>query len=249
MLTMTRRFGILALALALAACGSTASPYQGMDAEALYATATQEYSEGGYLNAVEALDRLLLSFGDWDRVPEARLMLAHAHFGAQDFLTARAEYVRYLDRYAGEGDAPVAALGVCRSLASLSPDMPRDQTFTNDAILVCRNVVIDYAGTPQSAEAAQLSNSMRVKLAEKEYMTGDFYLRRKLYDSAIKYFEFVANLYTETEFAPMALAGVYHSNVAIGYQDLADEAKELLLSRYPDSPAATSLQSSGGSGS
>jgi outer membrane protein assembly factor BamD len=245
MKTMTRPFASLVLTLAFAACGGSGNPYQGLDADALYQTATQEYSEGEYQNAVRALDRLLLSFGDWDRVPEARLLLAHAHFGSMDYLTARAEYVRYLDRYAGVEGAPIAALGVCRSLASLSPDMPRDQTFTNDAIVVCRNVVIDYSGTQQSAEAAQLANAMRVKLAEKEYMTADFYFRRELYDSAIKYYEFVVNLYTETEFAPRALLGVYHSNVAIGYEDLAEDARTLLLSRYPDSDAAASIRVDG----
>jgi outer membrane protein assembly factor BamD len=245
MQTMTRRFSVFALTLALVACGSTASPYQGMDAPVLYATATQEYEEGEFRNAAEALDRLLLSFGDWDRVPEARLLLAHAHFGAGDFLTARAEYVRFLDRYSGHPEAALAALGVCRSLSSLSPETQRDQTFTGDAITVCRNVVIDYSGSPQSAEAAEISNVMRLKLAGKEFATAEFYFRRKIWDSAIKYYEFVANLYAETEYAPRALAGIYWSNVAIGYQDLADEAKERLLARYPDSEAAALIRTDG----
>lgn len=241
-----RRFFLLAVTLlAAAACGGPGNRYQGMDAEALFRLATEEYSENDFGNAAEALDRLLLSYADWERLPDARMLLAHAHYGDRDYLTARSEYVRFLDRYGGHADAVIAALGVCRSLTALSPDMPRDQVFTRDAITVCRNVLLDYQGTPQALEAAELANRMRLKLAEKEYLTADFYFRRKLYDAAIKYYEFVANLYAETDFAPKSLAGIYYANVAIGYEDEAEAAKQRLLDRYPESPEAAALRTNG----
>ena len=102
-------------------------------------------------------------------------------------------------------------------------------------------MVIDYAGTAQSVEAAEIANQMRMKLAEKELRTGDFYFNRKLYDSAILYYEFVISFYSDTEIAPWALKGLYQSNLAIGYDDLAEEAKERLLREYPESEAATEL--------
>jgi outer membrane protein assembly factor BamD len=232
------------LLAAAAACGS-ANPYQGMDAEALFLRATGEYAEGNYNDAAKALDRLLLAYADWERVPEVRMLLADTHYSTGDYLTARSEYDRFLDRYSGHADAVIASFGVCRSLASLSPDMPRDQVFTRDAITTCRNVVLDYQGTPQSIEAAALATTMRLKLAEKEFMTADFYFRRQLYDSAIKYYEFVASLYSETEFAPKSLAGIYYANLAIGYEDEGDIAKQRLLDTYPESPEATTLRTNG----
>ena len=229
--------------LVAAACGGAGNRYQGMDAEALYRVATEEYAENEFANAADALDRILIAYADWERLPDARMLLAHAHYGDGDYLTARSEYVRFLDRYGGHEDAVVAALGVCRSLAALSPDMPRDQVFTRDAITVCRNVLLDYHGTRQALDAAGLANSMRLKLAEKEYLTADFYFRRKLYFSAIKYYEFVVDLFAEPDFAPKSLAGIYYSNVAIGYEDEAEAAKLRLLERYPESPEAASMRS------
>ena len=58
--------------LVLAACGGPSNIYQGMDAAALFRMAEQEMSEGEHDNAIRTLDRLLLAFGDWERIPEAR---------------------------------------------------------------------------------------------------------------------------------------------------------------------------------
>lgn len=234
--------------VAVAACGGGAARYQGVPPEQLFQIATTEFQEGDYDEAVLALDRLLLAHGDWGRIPEARKMLGDVYFAREDFLTAQAEYQRFLDRYAGHPASPEAALGICRSLAQLAPTPQRDQEYTQEAITSCRNVVIDYAGTEASAEAAQLSNALRHTLAEKDFLNAEFYFRRNLWDAAIKYYEFVANLYPESEFAPRALLGLYNANQAIGYDDLADEARQRLLERYPDSEAAEELRANGSAG-
>jgi len=248
MFSTTRRITSLALAAASLAtftgCGS-ANPYQGMSDQDLFRIGQQKFEEGKWGDAIRPLDRLLITFGNSELAPQARLMMADAYFNKGDLLTARSEYQRFLDRFASDPKAPVAALGNCKSLAALSPDPERDQSYTNDAIGVCRNVVVDYAGTPQGAEAADIADQMHKKLAEKEFLNAQFYLRRKLYDSAIKYYEFVVQLYSDTEYAPEALKGIYLSNTAIGYDDLAEEARQRLLESYPDSPAAQELRTDG----
>lgn len=238
----TAALATLAATLGLAACGGGASRYQGVEPDALFQLASDEFAEGDHGNAITVLDRLLITHGDWDRVPEARLMLGDVYFDRGDFLTARSEYTRFLDRYAGHPSSAAAALGICKSLASLAPTAERDQGYTQEAISSCRNVVIDFAGQEASAEAARVSNELRHTLAEKEFLTGEFYYRRKLFDAAIKYYEFVANLYPESQFAPASLLGVYLSNMEIGYDDLAEEARDLLFQRYPDSEAAGQIR-------
>ena len=230
--------------LALGACGG-GPRYQGTPPDQLFEIAQTEYREGEHDNAIQALDRILLQHGDWENVPETRLLLGHVYFAKEEYLTARSEYNRFLDRYPGHPDAPDAALGICRSLAQLAPVPQRDQTYTEQAIQACRNVVIDFAGMEQASEAARISNELRQTLAEKEYLNGQFYERRELYDAAIKYYEFVINLYPESELVPAALLGVYRSNTAIGYDDLAQEARERLLEEFPDSQAAQELRTNG----
>lgn len=235
---------LILLPFALSACGG-GNQYQGMDADALFRLAQIEVEEGDHDNAIEALDRLLISFGDWDRTPDARLMLADEYFARGDFLTSRSEYSRFLDRYPGHASSPDAALGTCRALAALAPKPQRDQTYTQEAIITCSNVVIDYSGLPQAGEAATVATELRLVMAEKEFQIADHYFRRGAYFSAIKYFEFVASLYPETEWAPRALLGIYRSNVELEYDDLAEEARQRLLERYPDSPAAVEIRTDG----
>jgi outer membrane protein assembly factor BamD len=233
-----------ALLVLLVGCGG-GDPYQGMDPDALFRMAQSEVEEEDYGNAIDVLERLTLAFVDWPRIPEARLLLADAYFGDGEYLTARSEYQRFRDRFVGNPRTVDAALGECRSLAALAPHPQRDQAYTRDAITICGNVTIDYAGSPQATEAGQVRDSLRHTLAEKEYLTAAHYFRRKQYDPAILYYQFVVTLYPETEFAPQALLGLYRANGAIGYDDLAEEARTRLLQEYPDSDAAGEARAEG----
>ncbi|MGD8870511.1 MAG: outer membrane protein assembly factor BamD [Gemmatimonadota bacterium] len=236
----TRAF-IGLMSLGLAACGGS-SQYQGLDAEELYRTARMEYDEGSYDNTIEALERLMVAFPTYDSLPSARFLLAESYFAKEEYITARSEYQRFLDRYVGHPLSPAAALGMCRSLSELSPIPQRDQTFTREAVTICGNVIVDYAGTPEALEAAEVRQSLRETLAEKEYLNARHYFRRKQYDPAIKYFEFVVDDYPESDYAPQALLGLYRSNEEIGYDDLAEEARTRLLREYPDSEAADEVR-------
>ena len=238
-----RSSGTLALlALLLGACGG-ADRYQGMDAETLYQLARSEYDEGSWGNAIDALERLMVTYQTFDRLAEGRFLLAEAYYHDDQFVTARSEYQRFLDRYVGHDLSAAAALGMCKSLERLSPRPQRDQTFTREAITTCGNVIIDYAGTPEATEAAGIRQELREKMAEKEYLNARHYFRRKQYDPAIKYFEFVIDLYPESTYAPQALLGLFRANDAIGYDDLAEEARSRLLREYPASEAAQEVQS------
>lgn len=232
----------LIAALLFSACGGGVSRFQGVPPEQIFQMADSAFQDESYDDAIEALDRIVIAHGDWDRLPEARLMLGRAYFEKGDYLTARVEFQRFIDRYAGHPSAGDASLGMCESLAELAPQPQRDQGYTQEAMGVCRNVIVDFAGQPQAIEAAEISNRLRLVLAEKEFENADFYFRRGMYDSAIKYYEFVVTLYSESEFAPQALLGIYHSNQAIGYDDLADDARDQLLRDYPDSQAASEIR-------
>jgi len=227
-----------------AACGGR-DRFSGLTADGIYQMALNEIAEEDWGNAIEALERFNVTFGDDPRIPEVRMRLADAHFADGDYLTARAEYQRFRDRFVQHPRVAEAALGECRSLAALAPVPQRDQTHTEEALTVCGNITVDYAGRPEAAQAAEIRTELRRLMAEKEYLNASHYFRRRQYDPAIKYFEFVVALYPDTEFAARALLGIYRANLEIGYDDLAEEARARLLRDYPTSVEAQELTANG----
>ena len=234
---------ISALLLSAAGCAS-APPFQGMTASDLHALGRTEYEAGNYGDAVEALDHLLLLFPDYPQAAEARFLLAQAYVADEQFLEGADEYQRFLDRHRGHLLAPDAALGVCRARAELSPISQRDQTYTREAVTVCRNVTRDYEGDV-ATEAEAIANDLRAKLAQKEYENAEFYFNRGAFDSAILYWEILVDEFGDTEWAPRALLGIIRSYEEIGYQDLVEEYRQQLLNSYPDSEAANQLRVAG----
>jgi outer membrane protein assembly factor BamD len=209
-----------------------------MEAPDMHALAEIEFRDGDHEEVQRVLNRLFVAFPSYQRTPEARLLLADSYFADEQYITAASEYRRFIDRYPGDTRAPVAAIGLCKSSAALSPEIQRDQSLTEDAELVCRNVATDYGGTPQGEEAARIAGDMRLKLAQKQYMIGAYYFRRKYWDSSIMYWDWVERDYPETVWAPRALLGIMRAYEKIGYQDLVEETRKKILDSYPNSPEA-----------
>ncbi len=227
-----------------AACGG-GLPYPGLTADEVYALALQAREQEDWDDAIRAFEFVLFSPG-FNRAAEARLLLANVQYSKGRFIESRSEYQRVIDRWPADTVAVRAALGVCRSLASLSPITQRDQAFTRQARLACRQVAGDFAGTVMGLEAARLADQMLLKLAERDYDTGRHYLKRGLLDSSLLYFEEVASQYPDTEWAPWALYQMIDVFGRIGYQRDVEVTRELLLDAYPDSEPAQLLLENGG---
>jgi outer membrane protein assembly factor BamD len=238
---------ILLLGGFLGGCAST-PPYQGLDADQLFELGAQEFEAGKWDEAVRAFERFLYEDPTNARIVEARLYLARAYFNREDYLTSASEFSRIIDRHPGDVRAPEASLGICKSYVALSPDIQRDQSYTLQAFNACDNVVQDFGGSEVSMEAEQLRDQMSEKLARKELSRGDFYFRRKLYDSGIIYYNGLLTQYPRTQAAAQALLRLYQSYTEIGWEREAEEARQRLLRDFPDSEEAREVRADGGEG-
>lgn len=235
---------VVAATLLVAACHAP-DPYRGLEAVDLYALATQKFDAGDYDEAQQALDRLFIAFPTYERAPEAQLMLAETYVRRKQYITAQAEFTRFIDRYPTNPQASDAALRRCMAAAALSPKVQRDQKPTEDAVVVCGNVVSDYPGTNAATQASTIVGDMQLKLAEKLYDVASYYYRRKYYESAITYYQMVEDDYARTTWAPKALLGIMKAYEKIGYQDLVEETRKKILDSYPTSDEAKELAGSG----
>ncbi len=242
MMNNVRRTLILCLAssLSLAGC-SRGLPFPGLTSAEVYALGLQAMEQEEWEEAAESFEYVLFSPG-FNRASEARLLLAEAQYARGRYIEARSQFQRVIDRWPADTVAIRGRLGVCRSLASLSPIAQRDQTFTRQARIACRQLAGDFAGLVIGLQASRLADEMTDKLAEQDYDTGLHYLKRNLLDSALLYFEEVATEFPQTEWAPWALYQMVDVFGRIGYDGDAETTRNLLLQAYPDSEPARLLE-------
>ena len=220
-------------------------PFPGLTPLEIYNIGVQAMEEERWGAAVEAFENVLLT-SSFELSAETRLQLARAEYEQEHFIESRAEYQRTLDRWPADTTAPHASLGICRSLAGLSPIPHRDQAFTRQARTNCRQVASDYAGTLIGLRASEIAVEMHDKLAEQDYNTGLHYLKRNLIDSALLYFEEVEQTYAQSSWAPWALLKMIEAFEKIGYTQDIEEYRAKLLELYPDSEPAKLLENGGG---
>lgn len=244
MLHPGRWFALLLLVVGSWGCASTPR-FAGLDADGLHELAMRYVENRRWQDATEALERFLLMHPTDRRVADVRLELARAFTERREHLSASSEYLRFLERHPGDPRAPQASLGICRAYAALSPPVQRDQSYTRQAVSACQNVALDFPGTPEAEQAEEIREEMLAKLARKDLEIGEFYFRRGLLDSAILYLEGVAERYPGSPSAPEALLLLHRTFLRLGWAPEAEEVRERLLRRYPNSAAAREIGSVG----
>lgn len=240
-----RWWGILALALTLAACASGPA-WEGMDPEGLYAFGIAAYEDEDWDNAIGAFEALIFRNPSFEAMPEARMYLARSHFEKGEYITSAAEFERFLQRYSSHGLAPEASLGICRSYARLAPRPERDQQYTERAVNACRITIQEFEGMNVADEARELQDEMFARLAESLFNQGRHYQRRGFHDSAILYFQDLVDFYPQTDWAAEGFLALYRSYSAIGWEEEAERSLRRLLENYPDSEAADQVADRGG---
>jgi outer membrane protein assembly factor BamD len=238
--------GLFLIAL-LGGCAS-ASPYQGLGPDELFEVGAREYEAGNWNKAVEVFERLTFAEPTYPRMAQVRMYLARAYYNKGEYITAISEFTRVVERFRGDPLAPEASLGICQSYVAQSPNVQRDQTFTVQAWNACQNTVADFRGSEAAAQAETLRDAMEAKLAEKIFIAGDFYYKRKLYHSGIVYFNDLLNQYPRGQWAPQALLRLHQSYIALGWDTEAEEVRQRLLRDFPESEAVKEIGAEDGGG-
>jgi outer membrane protein assembly factor BamD len=213
----------------------------GLPADELYRIGLQKFENRDWKGAIEAMQRYVFADPSAARVDSAQLLTGEAYFNQRQYLTAASEFLRLAqDRPAGRL-ADLARYRACESYYELSPRPELDQEFTEQAINECRAVALLYPDSPYAELAVQRVEELTNKIARKNYLNAVYYFRRKAYDSAIVYLEYMLETFRGSAVEPEALLKLYEAYVKLGYTDEADQTRDRLLRDYPDSPEAREL--------
>jgi outer membrane protein assembly factor BamD len=237
-----RRFALPLAVLALLACAKHASTAEQLAPDALYDRALAALHGRDWTDAVELFERFVIQYPTHPRTQEARFWLGEAYFGKKEYITAATEFSRLANEYPAGPFADDARFKVCESYHHLSPRPQLDQQYTRAAVDHCQSLLTYYPTSDFAPRATEMVAELRGKLAQKDVLTGEFYMKRNAYDSAIIYFESAVQNYPDTDIAPRALMRLYETYQLLGYKEEADTAKQRLLKDYPTSAEAKQLQ-------
>jgi outer membrane protein assembly factor BamD len=229
---------LVPLALMTAACGSRGPALDGMDADGLFAHGMAELERRNWEGAASAFERLIFNYPTHPRVQEARFRVGETYQGRREWLTAAMEFNRLALDYPAGAWADDARFQVCRSYYQLSPRAQLDQEYTRLAAEHCQSLLAYYPDSEFVPRAREIIEEMVNRLAEKEYLIGEDYFRRRAFDSAIIYYDGLVREFPATVWAPRALLRLVQIYERLGYDPEARSARERLLQQYPNSPEA-----------
>jgi outer membrane protein assembly factor BamD len=238
----SHKAGLIAVLLvALTACSARA-PQPRATADELFERGLQQYERRRWTEAIATFERLLIEYPGGARTQEVRFYIAEAYFGRQEYVTAAAEFARLAQDYPGGEYAARSRLRACEAYYELSPQPQLDQAYTTAAIDHCGTLAQYYPGTEYATRGDAIVFELREKLARKIFTSGEFYNRRRAYDSAVIYYEDVVSLHPQSSFAPRALLRLVEVYQTLGYVEEAEAARERLLREYPGSAEARAAE-------
>ncbi|HUO87245.1 MAG TPA: outer membrane protein assembly factor BamD [Thermoanaerobaculia bacterium] len=123
---------------------------------------------------------------------EGLLLLADSYYldgGEANWIQSEAKYRDFLNRFPTSDQAAYAQFQVANSLEKRIEKPNRDQTASERALAAYQELVRLYPTSDYVAEAEAKIVGVRDRLAESEFVVGDFYLRYRYPGGAIQRFE------------------------------------------------------------
>ena len=226
---------VAALALlAAAACKPDFDLKKLTSNEALYKASLAEYNHHSWDNAVTGFEKLTTDLPARDTLlPRSYWYLASAHERMDEHLLAAQSYSRLVETFPEDSLADDAALEAARSYRRLWRKPELDPTYGETALASYNTLIGLYPNSPLVATAQKEIGELENWFAIKDYDAGNYYYRRKAYDSAILYFKDILTKYAATPKAYDAALRLVDSYKAIHYREDASELCTQLRQRFP----------------
>jgi outer membrane assembly lipoprotein YfiO len=201
---------------------------------ALYQASLRELQRRHWDNAVLGFERLTTSLPARDTLlPRSFWYLAKAQQGRREWLLAAQSFTRLVEGFPEDTLADDALLEAARSYRRLWRKPTLDSQYGETALATYRQFLGLYPDSPLTNKASAELRDLEEWFAIKDYETGRWFLRRKMYDSAIIYFRDVMRLYPNAPTARRAGLRMVQAYRTIRWNDEAKEVCTTLRQKYP----------------
>lgn len=181
-------------------CGWWMRPEMPPDPETSFENAMKLFNKKKYERATEAFRKFKEEFPLSSYTPLAELRTADSLYYDKNYPEAISAYEEFRKLHPTHAEIPhvIFQLGMCHFKQIKTTD--RDQTETEKAMEQFRYFVENYPQNPRAEEARKNLEICRKRLAEHEYLIGDFYYRTRKYKAALLRFEALLAKYPDSGF-------------------------------------------------
>jgi outer membrane protein assembly factor BamD len=228
---------VLALTLALSACGGNREPpLDSFSAEEIYTRGEFELEAGDAKAAARYFGEVerLYPYSEWAK--RALIMQAMAYHRDRDYENSRATAQRFIDFYPADDDAAYAQYLLALSYYDQIDAIGRDQGLTFQALQALRAVIERYPDSEYARSAILKFDLAYDHLAAKEMEIGRYYLKRGHYAAAINRFRVVVEQFQTTTHTPEALHRLVECYLSLGLTDEAQTAGAILGHNFRANP-------------
>jgi len=177
------------------------------DPVSLLKDAEEEIKSDHYQMALDKLRAIKNRFPYSSAAVDAQLRIADVYFLQESYAEAAGSYETFRDLHPKHEKLPYVMYRIGRSYLGDAPDLvERDLSPARKALDAFEDFVRRFPNAPEAAEAQKDIARVRQLLAEKEMYVGDFYYRRKFYESARPRYMKVIELYPNSMAATNAKA-------------------------------------------
>nr|WP_273511954.1 outer membrane protein assembly factor BamD [Phreatobacter oligotrophus] len=237
---------VAALAAPLGACANApnfGNLFGGTDSASLPDEPAEKlYNEGIALQNRRDWRRAALKFMEIDRThpytewaKRALIMAAYSFYESQDYEETINQSRRFLQLHPGAPDAAYAQYLQGAALYDQIPDVQRDQTRTERALVVLDEVTRKWPQSEYAIAARRKIEVARDQLAGREMTVAKYYLERRQFTGAINRYRTVVSQFQTTRHVEEALARLVECYMALGIVNEAQTAAAVLGHNFPDS--------------
>jgi outer membrane protein assembly factor BamD len=231
----SRRALFALLLLSFAACHPDFKVATFTTNEALYRAGLEEFQHGRWENAITAFEKLTADLPARDTLlPRSHWYLARAHQQRQEWVLAGTSFTHLVESFPDDTLSDDAALEAARSYRKLWRRPQLDPTYGESALSAYETLIGLFPTSPLIPVGKKELAALNEMFAQKNYLSGMYYLRRKAHDSAIIYFKDVVAKYPEAPSARLAQLRLVDAYKAIRYKDDAADQCAELRRLFPD---------------
>lgn len=230
---------LIAVVLSSGGCSSSGETLNTDDPEKAFEIAKRKFDRGDYVGAIEDFSLIKVVFPGTGVIEKAQFYTAESYFKQKEFLLAAYEFDTFLRNHSISMLYPQARYKLALCYYNLSPKYSLDQEFTRLAINEFLGYLEQFPQDNNVSDAELKVKELRNKLAYKDFVTAENYLKLDNNRSAAVYFQSVYDNYLESDWADDAMLG--HSEALMNGKKFEDAKKvlEKFYKYFPKSPLKT----------